>query len=91
MEEDIQIINIEDNFGRRSGLDRRRSSGSHPDAEKRSGAERRSVKDRRSGLDRRNGVERRASTESDQAPAQQVSTHSSHLRAAARIRPLPDL
>jgi hypothetical protein len=69
MEEEIKVINIEDNFGRRSGLDRRHISGSTPQKEKRGGKKRRIVKDRRSGLDRRNGLERRApSPESDHGP-----------------------
>ena len=34
MEEDIKVINIEDNFGRRSGLDRRNISGSTPPMKK---------------------------------------------------------
>lgn len=68
MEEDIQVININDNFGRRSGLDRRQIFDPAPQKEKRGGGERRIVKDMRSGLDRRSGVERRASIEADRDP-----------------------
>ena len=72
MTDDIKVINVSDNFGRRTGLDRRKISGSF-NSEVRSGKERRSGPDRRCGVDRRdrmrmnfgdnhrrNGIERRS-------------------------------
>lgn len=52
-ESEYAAVNIMDNGGTRSGLERRRQSQPYK------GAERRSGKDRRRGHDRRNGLPRR--------------------------------
>ena len=44
---------IDDNFGRRAGRDRRRSSNPDIKVERRSGKDRRVIPDRRQGIDRR--------------------------------------
>lgn len=54
----MQGINISDNFGRRSGMDRRQASLFYAMEDRRSGTDRRSGIDRRSGFDRRDGEER---------------------------------
>ena len=59
MIDDIKVINVSDNFGRRSGLTRRKITGSPIEDERRDENERRIVFDRRCGTDRRNGVDRR--------------------------------
>ena len=59
MKDDINVINIDDNFGRRTGLDRRKNSGLPIEEERREGKERRSGKDRRSEGNSRSGPERR--------------------------------
>ena len=59
MKEGMEVFNINDNFGRRSGLDRRKATDIFILAERRAGADRRSEIDRRSGLERRGVGERR--------------------------------
>ena len=59
MTDEIKEISIGDNFGRRSGLHRRKISDPSFEEERRDGRERRCGKDRRSGHARRNGYDRR--------------------------------
>jgi hypothetical protein len=69
MTDDIQVINISDNFGRRSGPEKRKILGSPIEEERRSGRDRRNGTDRRCGADRRDrtrlnyGTDRRGSNE----------------------------
>ena len=59
MTAEIQRFFFSDNFGRRSGKERRRMDADYDGEEKRSSKDRRSGIDRRGGLDRRTGVDRR--------------------------------
>lgn len=59
MKDGITVISLRDNFGRRSGLDRRRKAGPDLKMERRTSKDRRSSIDRRRGHDRRGGTERR--------------------------------
>jgi hypothetical protein len=59
MAKKIEIINVMDKFGRRSGIDRRHVYDSEIQRKSRMRKERRSGTDRRSGFDRRSGIERR--------------------------------
>jgi hypothetical protein len=61
LREDVLVINLSDNFGRRSGVDRRQASHPYDMERRRAGTDRRSVIDRRFRLERRNGGERRNS------------------------------
>jgi len=56
---------IRDDFGRRSGLDRRRNPEFPTGDEKRKGVERRKQTRRRASSDRRSGVERRRESSAD--------------------------
>jgi len=58
MTEGIKVINIRDNFGRRSGLDRRRIYTPNYMKERRSGEDRRIGTDRRGSSDRREEQDR---------------------------------
>ena len=54
-------IYISDNYGRRSGIERRHMPGSYQGEEKRSNTDRRSGEDRRITIgDRRSGIDRRS-------------------------------
>ena len=60
-EEDMLEISISDNFGRRTGFNRRKMSSSAFDREEGYERERRVCKDRRIGAaDRRSGIDRRS-------------------------------
>lgn len=56
------VFSVKDNWGRRSGIDRRRFSYSDHVPERRIGVERRSGEERRSSEDRRCNQERRQET-----------------------------
>ena len=60
MTDNIKLISISDNFGRRIGLDRRKISISPFEEEKRDKRERRNGGDRRNRGNRRSGTERRS-------------------------------
>ena len=62
MKDGITVISLRDNFGRRSGLDRRRKAGPDLKMENRIGKDRRSNIVRRRGHDRRSGIARRGET-----------------------------
>jgi len=53
------VLNLRDNGGRRSGIERRRFSYADHIPERRSGNDRRATPDRRREEDRRNGADRR--------------------------------
>ncbi len=63
MKDDITVINLSDNFGRRSGIDRRRKVSPDLKMEKRTSKDRRRSIVRRKGHDRRSGIARRVETD----------------------------
>lgn len=67
MAEDRKVISFKDDFGRRSGVNRRRSSISIS-KEERADRDRRNGNDRRSGSERRCIVDRRAHTKIHSGP-----------------------
>jgi len=59
MKDGITVINLSDNFGRRSGIDRRMKASTNFKMERRIGKDRRSGVVRRRRHDRRCGIDRR--------------------------------
>ena len=64
MREDIQVINIGDNLGRRSGVEHRHISDSVLEEERRNNTDNRSGIERRCESDRRSGTDRRENARS---------------------------
>jgi hypothetical protein len=77
MKNGITVISLSDNFGRRSGIDRRRKVNPDLKMEKRISKDRRSRIVRRRGLDRRGGIERRG--EADFKKAKFLPLNKDHI------------